>query len=354
MAKQSPTVPDSSALADTVVKALNKKMGKQVARRLGDGGIASEVHDYISTQSVAIDNAIGRPGIPTGRVTLIVGPEASGKSTLVYHLLAETQRRGGLAVLADAESRYDCERAVRIGIDPDQLVVLDTSNVESIIQQIDIIVDTARQEAPDDLILVAWDSVAATPTKKEVEGEFGEYHVGEHAKLLSGVMRRWANRMAQYNIAIVIVNQLRESLSFFNPQPGKKTMIAEHPLGYHASLNIEVSRVKTLSDKDKKDEPDAILSRFKMVKNTVAPPFRVAYTMIRFDNGFDRIDAKLRLAEEFGWVAKTSSWYTYPAKAEDGVEPRKFQRGDFGTVLEEHPELDAAFVEALGYVADPA
>jgi len=347
MAKQSPTVSDSGSLADIVVRAVNKKTGQKSARRLRDGGVASEVHDYISTRSVAIDYAIGKPGIPTGRITLVVGPEASGKSTLVYELLAETQRRGGLAILADAESRYDCERAERIGIDPDQLVVLDTANVESIIQQIDVVVDTARKEAPDDLILVAWDSVAATPTKKEIEGEFGEYHVGEHAKLLSGVMRRWANRMAENNISILIVNQLREALSFFNPQPGKKTMIGEHPLGYHSSLTIEVSRVKTLADDAaKKDEPDAILSRFKIVKNTIAPPFRVAYTIIRFDNGFDRADAKLRLCEQLGWVSKSTSWYSYQP---DAGEPVKFQRGDFGRILEGHPEIDDSINEVLGY-----
>jgi recombination protein RecA len=345
MPKKPNETPSASSLADIVVASVNKQMGQPVARRLGGGVLAADVRAYISTRSAVLDYAIGKPGIPTGRMTLIVGGEGAGKSTLVYELIAETQQRGGLAILADAESRYDRDRAERIGIDPEQLVILDTSNLESIIRQIDIVVDVARKEAPDDLILVVWDSVAATPTKNEIEAEFGEIRVGEHAKQISQVMRRWANRMAQNNVAIVVVNQLREALRFFDPTPGgAKTMIAEHPLGYHSSLIIEVTRVKNEGDKE---APDAILSRFIIRKNTIAPPFRRAFTVIRFDNGFDRVDAKLRLCEQLGWVTKSSSWYSYHP---EGGEEVKFQRGSFGEVLAGHPEIDDAINTTLGYV----
>lgn len=337
-----------AGVADALVAAVNKSMPGS-ARRLGASEIASDVVDYISTQSLAIDYAIGRPGIPVGRISLVVGPEGSGKSTLVYHLIAEVQRRGGIAVLADTETRFDRERALRIGIDPDNLVWLDGATVERTIQQIDTVVKTAREQVSDELILVVWDSVASTPTEKEVEGAFGEYQVGEHAQLVSQVMRRWARRMANQRIALVIVNQLRESIKFFG-RAGGKTMIAEHPLGYHSSLTIEVVQVKK---EGQRDAPDSILSRFYIKKNTVAPPFRAAMTRIMFADGFAKAQAKLQVAALVGWVRKSGAWYVYPAKVEKGDEQIKFQRKDWPRVLADNPELDEAFATLLPVTGDP-
>jgi len=339
--KASASLSGIASVADFVTAKINKEMRDGSARRLGGSSIASDVEDYISTQSPAIDLAIGRPGFPVGRISLVVGPEASGKSTLVYHLLAEVQRRGGLAVLADTESRFDRERGIRIGIRPDDLVWLDGSTLERTIQEIDIMVDLAREKLKDDLILVVWDSVAQTPTAKEVEGKFGEYQVGEHAKLVSQVMRRWARRMAKQHIAVVIVNQLREAIRFYGP-PGGKTMIAEHPLGYASSVTVRVTQTKREGDKE---EPTGILSKFYVSKNTVADPFRSALTRINFYDGFDKDDALLRVAERLGWVNKRGGWYRYPSDgSEDAV---KFQRKGWPALLAEHPEINESFATLL-------
>ena len=288
------------------------------------------------------------PGIPVGRLTVVRGWESSGKTTLVTHLIAEVQRLDGVAVLLDSEFAFDEIRANTIGVDTteDGLILGTPETVEEAIDELEKIIEAIRETYPDKLALVIWDSVAATATKAEVEGDFGDGKaVGAHAKLISSAMRRIRGKISNDRIALVIINQNREDVSigpFGGSSSGGSRMIAEKPLGFHASLIIDMSKGSELrEDKaDKKSPSYGIMARTKVTKNKCSNPFGRAEIMCTFDHGFDQPHALFSVAVKIGMVEKNRGWYKMP-----GVEDA-FHEGDFIDILEDTPGLAQKITDA--------
>ena len=294
--------------------------------------------DYISTQSLALDMALNMPGIPVGRLTVVRGWESSGKSTLITHLVAETLQRSGLAVLLDSEFAFDEERAARIGVDMDgNFLLAQPPTVEASIALIESSIKEIREETPDALALVVWDSVGGTPTKSQIENEFGESEArGQHARIISSA-RRITGLVAKENIALVIVNQNKElvdSSPFRSSETS--TMLARHPLQFHASTIIDMRKGTELVLGDKTN-PDAeaygITARAKITKNKCSNPFGKCEIKVLFDTGFDDAYAHFQAALKLGIVKKKGSWYNT-----DGVD-RAFHEADFGAILDSQEGL---------------
>lgn len=330
-------------IIDRLIKGVSKKFTEDVIGTLETASLYSEVKDYISTQCYALDFALHLPGLPVGRIVTIRGGYASGKTTLSQHLLAETQKKGGVAIYIDTEYSFDKKRAKAIGIDIDSLVMVQPETVEetvAIIEQLvkDLIVEIEGGfDAP---ITIVWDSVAGTPTKEDADGEFGSSHKpGNHAKALSAALRRMARDIARYKILLVFVNQDKEKISFFAPPgPAQKTMVAENPLNFHSSVILTTTKIKELKNSAK--EPIGVMTRVKVTKNKSAAPFSSADFEILFENpaGVNNLGSILWIAskEGIGVLKKAGSYYTF--KSDDG-ETVKFQAKTFGQILDKYPEI---------------
>lgn len=319
---------DSARLIDAVVSRL---------RSSGSSLLTGEVvgaKDFISTQCLALDLALNMPGIPVGRLTVVRGWESSGKTSLVTHLLAETVRRGGIAALLDGEFAFDEARAARLGLAREDLILAQPETVEETIKLLEDTIKAVREETPDALATVVWDSVGGTPTKDEIEGEFGDSKpIGQHAKLISAALRRIMGTVSKQNIALVIVNQNRESLNM-GPfaSSDSSTMIARRPLQFHASVIIDMRKAEEL--RTAKDGPAyGILAKAKIAKNKCSDPFGKAEMRVLFDTGFDNNYSHFQAALKLGMVVKKSSWYRM-ADADEA-----FHVSDFGDVLQANPGL---------------
>ncbi|KKM71154.1 hypothetical protein LCGC14_1433460 [marine sediment metagenome] len=336
MAKQRRSKSEARRASDIVLDALRHRYGKDAATTTGVDR-ESSVRDFVSTQCFALDMALGRPGIPCGRLTVIQGKEASGKTTVVTHIMAECQRRGGLAVYIDAEYAFDSERAARMGLyDEDTLparsdflpvVIVHPEHVEDTLSKIEEVIARIREADEDILTVIAWDSVAGTPTKAEVEGTFEDSaQPGIHARKLSAGLRQLVKLIAHERIALVFVNQLKDAIGSFGFGGAQSTSIASKPLGYHASVRIETFYTGTVGGgKDKRKASTGITCRAKITKNKLAPPFREAEFIIDFNYGIDEEASRLQLASVLGIVGKRGSYLTFdgetfrPSKVPDAI-----------------------------------
>ena len=296
--------------------------------------------DYISTQSLALDMALNMPGIPVGRLTVVRGWESSGKSTLITHLVAETLQRGGLAMLLDSEFAFDEERAKRIGVDMDgEFLLMQPPTVEKAIALIESSIKEIRQDTPDALVLVVWDSVGGTPTQAQIENEFGESEArGQHARIISSALRRITGLVAKENIALVIVNQNKELNIDGAPfrSSENSTMLARHPLQFHASTIIDMRKGSelVLGDKTKPDaEAYGIIAKAKITKNKCSNPFGKCEIRVLFDTGFDDTYAHFQAALRIGMIQKKGTWYQMA-----GVD-KAFHEGDFESILDSQDGL---------------
>jgi recombination protein RecA len=291
-------------------------LGKPVAAR-----------DYISTQCASLDMAIGRPGIPVGAITNIYGKEASGKSTLTYHVLAETQRRGGFAVLYDSEGAYDYDRGARIGLDFDKLIMLEPANLEQAFDQIVKIIRTVSVPQPETLITIALDSVAGAPAKAQLEGNFGDSHPAAQARAVSQALPVLSPLIRSTKTALLLVNQLRATLPI-GPMGGyggpKDTQIAEGSIRYWSHLRLHFQQSGTVPAGEK-ESPTGIETFAKVIKNKTAPPFRTARFVIDFMHGIDKTAAQLDVAQKIGAVVTRGGWYKYGE--------RSFRADDFAEIL---------------------
>jgi len=272
------------------------KLGEQIATK--PKGVS-----VLPTGSLGLDLALGVGGIPKGRIIEVFGPEASGKTTLVLHLIAEVQKSGGTAAFIDAEHALDPVYAKKIGVNVDDLLLSQPDTGEQALQIAETLV---RSGAVD---LIAIDSVAALTPQAEIEGEMGEQHIGRQARLMSQALRKLAGIISKTNSTVVFTNQLRQKIGilFGNPE----TTPGGLALKFYASVRLDLRRIATLK---KGEEAVGSRVRAKVVKNKVAPPFRQAEFDIVFDRGIDRMGEVVDLGELRGVIAKSGSWYEYKGK----------------------------------------
>ncbi len=304
----------SARLVDAVVGHIRESDKKGEESSILTGEVAG-AKDYLSTQSLALDMALNMPGIPVGRLTVIRGWESSGKTSLCTHLLAETVRRGGIPILLDAEFAFDESRAERLGLSRDDLLLAQPETLEEAIRLIEKTIKAVREETPDALATIIWDSVGGTQTKAQSEGDFGESKaIGEHAKIMGAALRRIMPIVAKENIVLVIVNQNKEVIdtSQFSGMAGESsTMIAKRPLQFHASTMIDMKKGQELRVKqaDRDSPAYGIMSRAKISKNKCSNPFGRAEIRVTFDYGFDDDYAHFQAAVKLGMITKKGSWY---------------------------------------------
>lgn len=327
------------------VEADSTSPTQAVLRHLDKGGMSTadvkepQATEFISTQNLLLDLSLNMPGIPVGRITVVRGWESSGKTTLVTHLIAEVQRLDGIAVLLDSEYAFDSLRAETIGVDTTKLLLDQPETIEECIDEIEKTIEAIREEYPDKLVIIIWDSVAATAPAAEIEGDFSDGKaIGAHAKLISHAMRRIRGKLAKQRIALVIINQNREDLSIgpFGGSSVGSRMIAEKPLGFHASLIIDMAKSTELrKDKaDKNSEPLGIMARTKVIKNKCSNPFGRALIKCTFDHGFDQPHALFQIGLKIGMIDKSGAWYRVAGRE------KPFHENDFEDVLDEVDGLE--------------
>ncbi len=323
-----PTRDQKNKTLDNAMYQIEKQFGKGSIMRLGSHA-AQEV-PVIPTGAMSLDIAVGVGGIPVGRVTEIYGPESSGKTTLALHVIAEAQKRGGIAAFIDAEHALDISYASRLGVDVDNLLVSQPDYGEQALEIADVLV---RSNAVDIIVI---DSVAALVPRAEIDGNVGDHHVGLQARLMSQAMRKFTAILQKSNTALVFINQIRMKIGvmFGNPE----TTPGGNALKFYSSLRLDIRRIATL-----KDGQEAIgnRTRVKVVKNKVAPPFKLAEFDIIYGEGISRVGDLLDLAVTQDIVEKSGAWYSYEGeRIGQGRENAK-------TFLKEHNEITTEIAQKV-------
>ena len=299
---------------------IEKDFGKGSIMKLGDEKIEN-VED-IPTGSIALNAALGVGGYPKGRIIEIYGPESSGKTTLAIHAIAECQKAGGIAAFIDAEHAFDRFYAENLGVDIDNLWISQPDNGE---QALEIADQLIRSSAIDILVV---DSVAALTPKKEIEGDMGDNNVGLQARLMSQALRKLTSTISKTNTTCIFINQLREKIGvmFGNPE----TTTGGNALKFYASVRLDIRRVTAIKDGD---QVIGNMTRVKVVKNKVAPPFRKAEFEIMFGEGISKVGEILDLGVEYGIIQKSGSWFSYNgSRLAQGRDASK-------ALLRDNPEL---------------
>ena len=303
---------------------IEKQYGKGSVMKLGDSS-SNMVVEAVPTGSLGLDIALGVGGVPKGRIVEIYGPESSGKTTVALHMVAEVQKRGGIAGFIDAEHALDPVYAKNIGVDIDNLYISQPDNGEQALE----ITETMVRSGAVDIVIV--DSVAALVPKAEIEGDMGDSHVGLHARLMSQALRKLTAAISRSNCVVIFINQLREKVGvmFGNPE----TTTGGRALKFYASVRLDVRRTETLKQGG---EMVGNHVKVKVVKNKVAPPFKQAEFDIMFGTGISREGEILDLASECNVVNKSGAWYSYNGeRIGQGRENVKIFLKDHSEICEE-------------------
>ena len=318
---------DKQKALDAALSQIERAFGKGSIMRLGQRDSAIEI-EAISTGSLGLDLALGIGGLPRGRIIEIYGPESSGKTTLALHVIAEAQKKGGTCGFIDAEHALDPAYARKLGVSIDDLLISQPDAGEQALE----IADTLVRSGALDVLVV--DSVAALVPRAELEGEMGDTHVGLQARLMSQALRKLTASVARSNTLIIFINQIRMKIGVMFGSP--ETTTGGNALKFYASVRLDIRRIGQIKDRD---EVVGNQTRVKVVKNKVAPPFRVVDFDIMYGEGVSKTGDLLDLGVKANIVEKSGSWFSYNStRIGQGRENSK-------TYLREHPEV-AAEIEA--------
>lgn len=320
---------DKLKALESAISQIEKQHGKGSVMKLGDPSAAMNI-ETVPTGSLSLDIALGLGGVPKGRIIEIYGPESSGKTTVALHMIAEVQKRGGIAGFIDAEHALDPVYAKAIGVDIDNLYISQPDFGEQALE----ITETFVRSGAVDIVII--DSVAALVPKAEIDGDMGDSHVGLHARLMSQALRKLTGITSKSNCIVVFINQLREKVGvmFGNPE----TTTGGRALKFYSSIRLDVRRIETLKQGG---EVVGNRARVKVVKNKIAPPFKEAEFDIMFGRGISREGDILDLAAENDIVNKSGAWYAYKGeKIGQGRENAK-------TTLQNNPEMMAEIEQAV-------
>jgi recombination protein RecA len=309
--------------------SIEKAYGKGSIMRLGDADAKIEV-PVISSGAISLDLALGTGGYPRGRIVEIYGPESSGKTTLTLHAIAECQKKGGIAAFIDAEHALDPSYARKLGVNVDELLVSQPDHGEQALE----IADTLVRSGAVDIIVI--DSVAALVPRAEIEGEMGDSHVGLQARLMSQALRKLTGTVQKSNTTLFFINQIRMKIGVMFGSP--ETTSGGNALKFYASQRLDIRRIGTIKVGD---SAVGNRCRVKVVKNKLAPPFRLCEFDILFGKGISRTGDVLDLGVDAGIIQKSGAWYSY------GEERVGQGRDNARNFLEEHPDVLAAVERKL-------
>jgi len=316
---------------------LEKIYGKGTVMKMGDA-VTQEIN-VIPTGSLGLDLALGVGGYPRGRVVEIYGPEASGKTTLALHAIAEAQKKGGIAAFIDAEHAFDRYYAEKLGVDIENLIISQPDNGEQALE----ITDNLIRSGAIDIIVI--DSVAALTPRSEIEGEMGDSQMGLHARLMSQALRKLTGSISKTQCTVFFINQLREKIGvmFGNPE----TTTGGHALKFYATIRLDIRRSTQIKNADGRVLGNK--TRVKVVKNKVAPPFRTAEFDIMYGEGISKVGEIVDLGVDYEIINKSGSWFSYDnTKLGQGRDAVKTLLLDNPELME---ELEQKITEAIAAVA---